>query len=232
MNISKQAKTIIKSISVIILYYIFYNVLFIIMKSFGLNINEFSMLQKVITFFVLDSLLVILLWLIYRRDLKREFILFKDNFKKFIEKYTKYWLLGIVLMSVMNMIITYIVKSDIASNEEVVRSLIEKFPLYGLFSACIIAPFTEEIIFRKTFKDVIKNKYVLIITCGFIFGLIHVLGTYESISDFLYIFSYGIFGAIFAYIYYKTDTVFVPMFFHFIHNTLLVLVFIITNSWL
>ncbi len=232
MNIKPQTMTIIKSISVIFVYYLFYNIMFLIMESFGLNINDFSMIQKIIAFFILDTFLMISLWLIYMKDLKKEFMLFKNNFKVFIEKYAKYWLLGILLMSVVNIIISYIVKSEIASNEEIVRNIIENYPLYGIFSACIVAPFVEEIVFRKTFKDVIKNKYVLMIVCGLAFGIIHVLGTYTQLSDLLYIFSYGIFGAVFAYIYHKTDTIFAPMFFHFIHNTLLVLIYVIANVWL
>ena len=132
-------------------------------------------------------------------------------------------------MSIINSIIMFITPSDVANNEELVRGLIDKFPLYGFFSAALVAPFVEEIVFRKTFKDIIKNKYLLLIICGLTFGTIHVIESYTKITDLLYIFSYGVFGSVFAYIYYKTNTVFTSMFFHFIHNTMLVLIYFVSN---
>lgn len=222
-------KTIAKSIFVILLYYIFYEIIIKVMSLIGLNISDFSSLQKIITFTIFDILLIISLYFIYKKDLKKEFLLFKNNFKEFFEKYTKYWLLGIVLMSIINSIIMFITPSDVANNEELVRGLIDKFPLYGFFSAALVAPFVEEIVFRKTFKDIIKNKYLLIILCGLAFGTIHVIESYTKITDLLYIFSYGVFGSVFAYIYYKTNTVFTSMFFHFIHNTMLVLIYFVSN---
>ena len=39
----------------------------------------------------------------------------------------------------------------------------------------------------------------------------------------LYIIPYGLFGSVFAYMYSKTKNIFVPMTFHFIHNTVLVI---------
>ena len=222
-------KTIAKSIFVILLYYIFYEIMIKVMSLIGLNISDFSSLQKIITFTIFDILLIISLYFIYKKDLKKEFLLFKNNFKEFVEKYTKYWLLGIVLMSIINSIIMFITPSDVANNEELVRGLIDKFPLYGFFSAVLVAPFVEEIVFRKTFKDIIKNKYLLLIICGLTFGTIHVIESYTKITDLLYIFSYGVFGSVFAYIYYKTNTVFTSMFFHFIHNTMLVLIYFVSN---
>lgn len=222
-------KTIAKSIFVILLYYIFYEIMIKVMSLIGLNISDFSSLQKIITFTIFDILLIISLYFIYKKDLKKEFLLFKNNFKEFVEKYTKYWLLGIVLMSIINSIIMFITPSDVANNEELVRGLIDKFPLYGFFSAALVAPFVEEIVFRKTFKDIIKNKYLLLIICGLTFGTIHVIESYTKITDLLYIFSYGVFGSVFAYIYYKTNTVFTSMFFHFIHNTMLVLIYFVSN---
>lgn len=224
-----KIRTVMKSIFVILLYYVFYKLIIGGLSLIGLNIEKFNSFQKLITIASIDILLMVVLYLIYRKDLKKEFILFKNNFKLFIEKYTKYWILGIVLMSVINSLIVLITPSDIANNEELVRGLLDKFPIYGFFSAAIVAPFVEEIVFRKTFKDIIKNKYVLLIICGITFGAIHVVEVYTQVTDLLYILSYGVFGAVFAYIYYKTDTVFTSMFFHFIHNTMLVLIYFVSN---
>ena len=56
----------------------------------------------------------------------------------------------------------------------------------------------------------------------FILPLLHVLGA-KSIVQFLFILSYGFLGAMFALMYYDTDTVFTSMTIHALHNTILIL---------
>ena len=61
-------------------------------------------------------------------------------------------------------------KNASANNEEAVRTLIDKAPLYMIFSVSIYAPFVEEIIFRKGIKDSVmafsnnkfKNRYYVV----------------------------------------------------------------------
>jgi membrane protease YdiL (CAAX protease family) len=228
MKINSNLKSILKSVSVILFYY-FYSYLFLyFFKFIGLDISKLADIYKILILLVLDTVLILVLWLVYKKDLISEFNTFKPNWKQFISKYFKWWIIGLVLMSFSNVIINIITSNEMANNEAYVRAMIYKFPLYGVFSACIVAPFTEEIVFRKTFYDVIKNKYLLIITCGLAFGLIHVIGTYEKMTDFLYVIPYGMFGSIFAYMYYETKTIFTSMSLHFIHNTALLVLYLIS----
>ena len=48
------------------------------------------------------------------------------------------------------------------SNEEAVRELIDSYPLYMAFQLIIYAPLTEELIFRKSIKDIKNNKIIYI----------------------------------------------------------------------
>ena len=57
---------------------------------------------------------------------------------------------------------------------------------------------------------------------GLLFGIAHNLDVIGK-TDMIYIIPYGIFGSIFAYTYVKTKNIYVPMTFHFIHNTILVI---------
>ena len=90
----------------------------------------------------------------------------------------------------------------------------------------IFAPINEEIIFRKSIQDCLKNKWVFIIVSGLIFGYLHVLGS-ESLYDFLYIIPYGSLGAAFAYLLSKTDNIYVTILMHLIHNGLLTIISIL-----
>ena len=124
-------------------------------------------------------------------------------------------------MVVSNLILIFITNGSIAGNEEAVRDMIDKVPLYMAFSSILYAPFTEELIFRKCIKDVIKNKWLYVIASFLFFGGAHVISMANNIVDLLYIVPYGALGATFALAYYKTDTVYTFITFHIIHNSLL-----------
>ena len=63
-------------------------------------------------------------------------------------------------MIISNFIITFFLTEAIAANEEAVRNMIDKIPLYMIFSVSIYAPFVEEIIFRQNelWDEVGKDK--------------------------------------------------------------------------
>jgi membrane protease YdiL (CAAX protease family) len=73
--------------------------------------------------------------------------------------------------------------------------------------------------------DSIKNspKWVFIITSGIVFGLLHVITSFDYLYDLLYIIPYSSLGIAFALIYYRTNNVFSSIFVHALHNTILVI---------
>ena len=102
--------------------------------------------------------------------------------------------------------------------------MIHSFPILMAIDAGIIGPFNEEMVFRKTIKDIFKNKWVFVGLSFLLFGGAHVINSANSILDYLYIIPYGALGASFALAYYDTDTVFTSTFMHMFHNTCLVLI--------
>ena len=130
-------------------------------------------------------------------------------------------------ISISNLILIIIFRSGGANNENAVQDLIKSCPIAMGFYSCLIAPFVEEVVFRKTIKDFIKNKWLFINVSFLFFGGAHVLSMAENLVDLLYIIPYGTLGATFAYAYHKTDTVFTSTLFHIIHNTSLFLLSIL-----
>jgi membrane protease YdiL (CAAX protease family) len=97
-----------------------------------------------------------------------------------------------------------------------------------MVEAGFLAPFTEEIVFRKTLKDAIgKYKWLFMVLSFLLFGGAHVIGNATSWVDYLYIIPYGSLGAAFALSYYKTDTIFTPMSMHIVHNLILTIISIV-----
>ena len=138
----------------------------------------------------------------------------------------KYYLIGFLVMIISNIVIVLFFKNASANNEEAVRTLIDKAPLYMIFSVSIYAPFVEEIIFRKGIKDSVMafsnnkfTKYLFILISGILFGSMHVIGSVTSVYDYLYIIPYSALGISFAALLYKTDNIFSTITIHSIHNT-------------
>lgn len=164
-----------------------------------------------------------LLILLYKNYLKKDFIDFKKNFGKYSDIAIKYWGVGFVIMMASNIIISFLSPVEIASNEQGVREIISAVPILSLFSICIMAPIAEELTFRKSFKDCFNSKWLFVLISGIVFGFLHVIGSFSSVYEFLYIIPYSALGISFALTYYKTNNIFSSVFIHCMHNTMLVL---------
>ena len=220
--IRKNKKQLI-GLSVFIMYFIIADLLLGLLFSFGIDISKSSSLVKQIITLGINLIFPILLIIIYRKDLFNYIKKVKKNYREYLEVGITYYMIGLVGMVLSNLIIQYVFNLGLANNETSVRELINSAPVYMFLTACIIAPFQEEMVFRKTFKDIFKNKFFFVLFSGLIFGALHVVGSLTSFTDLIYIIPYGFLGAMFALILSKTDNILVPISIHLIHNTVLVL---------
>ncbi len=176
--------------------------------------------------FGVNIIILIFLFIIFRKDIIKEFKIFKDNISDNIDTGLKYWMLGLAGMMISNIIITFILKGGGASNEEAVQKMINSAPLFMIINAGIIAPINEELLFRKNFRNVFKNNILFILVSGIFFGYMHVAGS-TSLTQWLYIIPYSSLGISFAIMYNKTNTVFTSITIHSIHNTILTILSIL-----
>lgn len=170
-----------------------------------------------------NIVLFIILVIMYRKDLVREWKIFKEKSWHNIDIGIKCWLVGLFGMMAFNIILNTIFKANGAINEQAVQKMITAFPWLMLVNGGIIGPFIEEVTFRKAFKDVFKTKWLFIIFSGVVFGLMHVVSSFTSFSNFLYFIPYSSLGIAFCYAYYKTDSIYTSAFLHIFHNTSLIL---------
>lgn len=213
-----------------LVFCIYYSIPYIfnfIIDFFNIDLAKLSSLGIVSILLLMDIIPILFLIFIYKKELKSEFELNKKTFKDNIEKYLKLWLFGLILMGLANTIVTFFTNSDISNNEEVVRDIAKILPIYSLFTTCICAPLGEELAYRKTIGKIFDNKKIAIIMSGLIFGLAHVLGTYESLIDLLYVLPYGIFGSVFMYMYLNSKTIWSTITIHFMHNAILMISYLI-----
>ena len=221
---NNKIMAVLKNIGLLILLLSFSGIVLMLLP---IDYNSLSTNARLILLFVIDFIFLSLVVFAYFKPLKKDFKPFFKDFTNNIEISIKYWLIGVIVMIVSNMIIVVLLSGGVASNEESVRSLIEIAPLYMFFNVSIYAPLTEELIFRRGFREMISNKWLYIFMSGFTFGALHVVSSITSAFDLLYLIPYCSLGFAFAYTYTKTNNVYSTIVMHCIHNTMTIILYFI-----
>ena len=194
---------------------------------FNIDVNNYTASDLAIVNTFTDLILVLILIVLYFKELKKEFKSFKKNWKLNMDTAFKYWFIGLMIMCISNIAIGLITSLSTSSNEQAVQTLVSSNPYLMLFTAGILAPIAEELTFRKGVSKIFKNKWVYATASGLIFGLLHVIGS-GNILEYLYVIPYGSLGFFFALTYYDTKSIYPSIIMHAIHNSALILLSIFT----
>lgn len=228
----KKVKNIIKL--VIIFTAFLCSSLFKLIPVYLFNINVKNMSNTTFALLTLfsDICILIIALILYGKELVKEWKIFKKKPGENFDIAFKYYFIGLAIMIGSNIIINFILKLGNSQNEQAVQNLIKTNPLLMLLFAGLFAPIIEEIVFRKSLKNVLKNKYLFIFISGFIFGLLHITGyNLKTPLELLYIIPYGALGFTFALMDYKIDSTYPSIFMHIFHNTVLTILSIFLNMF-
>ena len=187
-----------------------------------LGFNRLSTPLKLVVSIIYEILMLLTVIFIYLKTIVNDFIDYKQNIKYYINNYLKYWFLNLGLMMITNIIIINITSINNSTNQEYITKLLGKYPIYTIIATILIAPITEELIFRLNIRKIFKNNIIFIITSGLVFGALH-MTVATSIKELLFIIPYSIPGFIFAYTLTKSKNIFVPISLHTLHNTVMIL---------
>lgn len=220
-------KGLILGIIVFLLFYFssYFQLIPIILLNW--DIRSITESQNVMLSTFSNIVLLLILFLIFRKDIIKEWKKFKLNFLENIDTGIKYWLVGLAIMMGSNIIINIVMNLGQAANEQAVQQMISALPWLMFINAGIIAPCTEELIFRKSFRKAFPNKWLFVFISALVFGSLHVVTSMTSPIELLYIIPYGALGGAFAYMYQKTDTIFTSIAMHMFHNSALILLSIL-----
>lgn len=223
MEMFINTKKIFKSICAFLIFYCLPYIVIYALRLMGITFNGIDDSTRVILNAIFSFITAIILFLIYYNDFKDDLIKFKSNLIYNLDTGFKCWIIGLIIMMISNLILNFVLNAGSANNEQAVQNLLSSSPTIMAINICLFAPFNEEIAFRKTIKDVLKNKWLFVILSFILFGGAHVINSAETFVDYLYIIPYGALGGVFAYAVYKTDTIFTSITMHMIHNTILVI---------
>ena len=108
---------------IIIMSYFFYSLFIkILLLYFGINYDEFSLSNKFLCSFIIEITYLIILIFIYRKELFEELKDFKNNYKKYLSENLVIYLLGVLLMYLINTILYKYTNQSIATNELKIRN--------------------------------------------------------------------------------------------------------------
>lgn len=159
--------------------------------------------------------IIIVYWIIRRIRRKEEFELKVKNKFRMKEYLFALFFLFAHLFIFSNTIGLLIDKIEVS--EWVVKAFDEMLidPFIAFVSICVFAPIFEEIIYRGIILEQLSKRYSMttsIVVSGFIFGLIH-FNLHQSVNAFFI-------GIILGFIYLKTKSLLLCMFWHFANNFL------------
>lgn len=206
-------------ISILLCFLLFDGILGIIYYYCGGDIYNLTTLETIYFTLIKYAVLILIFILLYGKYLKEKWYDFKKNIKKYFEISFRNWLVGFIIMVISNIIISVFI-SGLGENEASVQNLIKEMPIVAFFITTILAPFIEEMVFRKSLQDCFNNKTLYMITSGLLFGLVHVLGA-NNVYEYLLIIPYGAIGFMFAKTINETDNIYSTILLHLLHNGVL-----------
>lgn len=133
------------------------------------------------------------------------------------------WTIGGILLAFITQICSGLILTnllDVQEASENTTDLIEIAKLTPIFIPviCIFAPILEEIVFRGILFKAVADKtnfFVGVLLSTLVFAWIH--------NDFTYFIAYFMMGLVFAFLYYKTNRLIVPIIVHAVMNSFVVI---------
>ena len=102
----------------------------------------------------------------------------KTEIKRLTKKQIIFTLIVIIIDLVLNIIMTSTMKSlDVTmNNQDTISNLLSTYATASIIFTTIIAPFTEEIVFRYSLGTLIKNNALFVIISSLLFAVFHGIG--------------------------------------------------------
>jgi len=134
------------------------------------NTSDFVLSTTSMAFaiFLPNSILFLVFIFMYRKTIA-------DCFRSLDKKLCKLIAIGASITLAVNIVIGMVLTFFNVSNEnqELLNTIFKEYPLISFIGFALMAPFVEEVVFRKGFSDIFRNNTVFVIVSSLLFGLIH-----------------------------------------------------------
>lgn len=222
----KKNYYLIKTIIIFVCYVFYANIINRIFSLIGINNSVNSM-------FTGDLIFFIVMIFIYKDKLKENFANFKNEYstKNKIVLIIKWILIlfGInMLIVLLKKILGLNINNVLDENSMAVLQLFDISFVYSLFKTLIFAPIAEELLFKQSIRDVVKNDIAFVLISSSIYTAMNFMYASTGIL-FLELIKYFMFSLILSLVYIKNnDNIIIIMFIKFFYNLFPTLLLIAT----
>lgn len=197
-----ESVKLIKTLLVFISYLLYSNVISVVLSTF--KITNATMLS-----FLADLIFLICIVFAYRDNLKKDFENLKKDYK--ISSIIKIIIIWVVIIFVFNILmgaITEMIYPNMATddNTNAMSTLFKTSMSYSLFKTMIFAVVAEELLYRESISDVVKNKYIFIVISSIVYTIMNFIFVgFESDIIVMDILSYFLPALLFSTAYVKNN---------------------------
>lgn len=220
-----ESVKLIKTLLVFISYLLYSNVISVVLSTF--KITNATMLS-----FLADLIFLICIVFAYRDNLKKDFENLKKDYK--ISSIIKTIIIWVVIIFVFNILmgaITEMIYPNMATddNTNAMSTLFKTSMSYSLFKTMIFAVVAEELLYRKSISDVVKNKYIFIVISSIVYTIMNFIFVgFESDIIVMDILSYFLPALLFSTAYVKNNNnIIILMLIKFTYNLIPTIIYLL-----
>lgn len=212
--IVNKKEQFIKFIIIFLVYLCYTQIFSSIFNLFGVN-------DSITISFVADLIFFFGIIYVYKDVLKKEFNDFvkKNPFLKQL-KIILAGVFGIILINILGGMITDLIFREemIDENTSAIYSLGSISTIYTIFKVTLFSAIAEELVFRKTTRDVISDNIIFVIVSGLIYGLMNVAYSAFSVVSMVDLIQCFLLGVFIAFYYIKTNNIVAVMIMKFVYT--------------
>lgn len=187
------------------------------------NFSETSQLYlKFFSSFVFMFLLIAL----YYDDLRTDLLKYKKNLKNYLKTGFSALIVGVIVMVVLNFILYVVLFPNLEMTSDLTLTAgFKKNAFLYFLMTFIYYPVTEELVFKKTLKNIIPGKWTFILVSAFINVFFTIAFSATNILNYLGILPLLALNASFSYAYYKTNNATVGISMRMLYNLIPTIIF-------
>ncbi len=210
----KKSEVLLKTTSLYLVYFLY--------TYFGSYIaNMFPTLDSQLVMLILDILFLLVIVLIYKKALKKDFQILKKDYT--VGKIFKVIAIGFLSIIVINVLVAGITQllfqeGSVDQNTQSIQNLASLSMLYTVFKTMIFGVVAEELLFRESLSDLIDNNVLFVLVSAVIYTIMNFIFTSDAFN-MSQVLAYFLPALLFGTIYVKNKrNILLVMFTKFAYN--------------
>lgn len=179
--------------------------------------------DPIVVSFIADILFSIVIIFLYRKEIVKSICDFRKNYS-FKRRFIIVWL-GVLILFALNIlggIVTEILFSDlydVDQNTTMIYELANMSTIYTIFKTLIFASVVENVVFRVSIRELVKNNFAFIVVSSLIYALVNIMYSDFTLLTIVDMVQYFLISVTLSSVYIKyKDSIYPVMMILFCYN--------------